>query len=155
MDISALKTFEKQLLYKIDKATEDINMYLLNYFRSCFTTKSFGNDSWPQTTSNADTLVDTGQLRNSIKTVIRSRNEIVIASDLPYANIHNYGGRIRITDKMRDFFWSKYYKTNNNDWKYMALTKKTHITIPKRQFIGFNQEIINHINDIFKKYISQ
>ena len=59
---------------------------------------------------------------------------------LSYAAIHNEGGTIsvRVTEKMRKYFWAMYYKTQNSRYKWMALTEKETLTIhiPKRQFIG-------------------
>jgi len=34
----------------------------------------------------------------------------VFSSSLPYASIHNEGGTVVVTAKMKRFFWSKYYK---------------------------------------------
>lgn len=57
---------------------------------------------------------------------------------VPYAAIHEYGGtvRVRITPKMRKFFWAQYYQTNVAKWRNMALTTKTELTIKiaKRAF---------------------
>jgi hypothetical protein len=78
---------------------------------------------------------------------------------MSYAAIHNNGGKIPVTPKMRKFFWAKYYERAGNVtklksgkasaskrnvalssevqfYKNMALTKRAHITIPQRQFIG-------------------
>ena len=58
---------------------------------------------------------------------------------IPYAAIHEYGGKINltITAQMRSFFWAMWYDTKDDKWKAMALTKKTsfQITMPKRAYI--------------------
>jgi len=143
----------ENLIPDIDAIVNDINDYLLSYFKSSFDTKSFNNISWEPSKMNQNTLVDSGDLKKSIKTVSKNPTEIHIQSDTPYSAIHNYGGKIKITDKMRKFFWSQFYKTNNNSWKYMALTKRSHINIPERQFMGINNEIIKQIEQIITKNI--
>lgn len=82
-----------------------------------------------------------------------------------YAQIHNEGGEITVTEQMKAFFWAKYYETiskqNTNRrgeirntkknqelsedatfWKNLALKPVgSKIFIPKRQFIGENEEL--------------
>lgn len=53
-----------------------------------------------------------------------------------YAPIHEDGGTIQITPKMRKFFWAMFAKTGDEGWKWMALTKKTVITIPARPYMA-------------------
>lgn len=50
---------------------------------------------------------------------------------VPYAAIHEFGGTITIsiTQKMRSFFWAMYIETKEENWKYMALTKKTEFEV--------------------------
>ena len=92
-------------------------------------------------------------LKKSIKTVSKSAGEIHIQSDMKYSKIHNEGGTIRITEKMRKFFWAKYYETRDESWKYMALTKKSVIAIPKRQFMGINNNMIVEMERIILSII--
>ncbi|WP_454978121.1 phage virion morphogenesis protein [Capnocytophaga ochracea] len=88
------------------------------------------------------TLQQSLTLKNSLHITEQSADRVVISAGekLPYAAIHNEGGTItvKVTEKMRKYFWAMYYKTQNNSYKAMALTKKTSLTIhiPKRQFIG-------------------
>lgn len=84
------------------------------------------------------TMVRSGNTRRQIKKIQVSETRVVvgIANHNHYAKIHNEGGQILITPKMRRFFWAKYKETGREYWKNLAITKKTHIDIPKRQFIG-------------------
>ena len=81
-------------------------------------------------------------LKNSIRISQADFEKVVISAGegLNYAAIHNEGGTItvKVTDKMRKYFWAMYKKTNEERFKWMALTKKEqfNIHIPKRQFIG-------------------
>ncbi len=63
--------------------------------------------------------------------------------------IHQTGGifPIPITDKSRGFFWSVWYRTGEEMWKWMALTKSTvfMVKMPKRQYVLFQQTDIEKI----------
>lgn len=88
------------------------------------------------------TLQQSLTLKNSLRIAEQSPERVVISAGekLSYAAIHNEGGTIsvRVTEKMRKYFWAMYYKTQNSRYKWMALTEKETFTIhiPKRQFIG-------------------
>lgn len=80
-------------------------------------------------------LVKSGALRRSIGVKMATWERIIVASiGVKYANIHNEGGTIKITEKMKRFFWAKYYQTEEVFWKGLALAKSFYI--PKREFIG-------------------
>ena len=70
------------------------------------------------------------------------RGEVTVESPLPYALIHNEGGRIAITPKMRQYFFARYYasKKKQPHWLALAITKRTHIDIPKRQYVGITPQ---------------
>lgn len=54
-------------------------------------------------------LTDTGALRKSIGSRT-TENSITFFTSLPYAAIHNDGGEIVVTKRMKRFFWHKYYE---------------------------------------------
>ena len=81
---------------------------------------------------------------------------VMVTNPRPYAAIHNEGGNIGITPKMRRYAWHMVYslaKVKKGDkmpkelppmaqaWRAMALTRKTTIHIPRRQFIGPSHEL--------------
>ena len=92
---------------------------------------------------------DTGDLADSIKYSV-SGMTVYIESDKPYAQIHNEGGKITITDKMRRFFWAMFKETGDKSWKWLALTKKTEFVVPQRMFIGHSQILIDKINQMIQ-----
>jgi len=148
------KTFDR-IEQNIKNITDEVNDYLLFYFKNSFNIKSFDNKPWKPSKHNQDTLVDSGDLKKSIKTVSKSIKEIHIQSATPYSAIHNYGGTIRITDKMRKFFWAKFYETKKKHWKFMALSKKTFIYIPQRQYMGTTVKLKKEVEQIIKKIITK
>ena len=67
-----------------------------------------------------------------------SHNRVTVGVDssIKYAQIHNDGGKIEITPKMRRYFWAMFKQTGDTYYRGMALTQKKHFVIPQRQFIG-------------------
>ena len=116
--------------------------FLQSFIKQGFTDTSFipwvkRVDAFPH-----KTLQQSLTLKNSLRIAEQSPERVVISAGekLNYAAIHNEGGTItvRVTEKMRKYFWAMYYKTQNSRYKWMALTEKETFTIhiPKRQFIG-------------------
>lgn len=93
-------------------------------------------------------LVKTGTLRNGIE-IYRRANEVVISVPVEYAQIHNEGGRIRVTEKMIAFFWAMYYQNDKDEfWRNMALKKAgSVIVIPQRQFMPIPGDKPNPVLD--------
>lgn len=105
---------------------------------------------------------------------------VLVANDLLYAPIHNWGGTLHptVTPKMRRFAWAMFYRTagikrgaskknrkkraeeasNNeeaNKWRALALTrkKKLKVRIPQRQFLGESRELEDSIRERTKQEI--
>jgi len=54
-----------------------------------------------------------------------------------YAGIHQHGGQIEITDKMRWFFRGMFKETGQQLW-LVLVKKKTPIKIPKREYLSWD-----------------
>jgi len=137
------------------KLMRNVAAMALTFFKSSFVNQGFtdtslkkwdGRKGGPKNKGRA-ILVDRAILKRSIriKEVTGSNATIGVDGAIKYAQIHNEGGTINITPKMRRFFWAMYYKFGGKlkkppeaalYWRNLALTSKTEITIPKRQFIG-------------------
>lgn len=77
-------------------------------------------------------LEDSGNLRGSLRS--RTYGNIAeVYTHIKYAKIHNEGGVIAVSSRMRRYFWAMYKATGQPHYKYMALSKE--ITIPQRQFM--------------------
>lgn len=147
---------------------KDIRIDLTEEFDRNFERKGFFDRPWKKTKlqNNRGTLMmRSGALRRSIKSNL-SGESITWSSSLPYASIHNEGGKIHVTAKMKSFFWAMYYKSagaigkGNNarnqrlnieaqQWKALALMKiGAEIKIEKRQFIGAHPMITGRIQNI-------
>lgn len=122
---------------------KDIGVDLADEFDQNFERKAFFGKKWKDRKfGNRDTLlVATGRLRRSI-TMKATEKSITFTSDTPYASIHNEGGEIEVTKKMKGYFWYMYGQTGYEPYKAMAMKRVgSKITIPKRQFIGYHKTI--------------
>ena len=166
----------------IRRILKDIQVDLSDEFDKNFERQGFFSESWARrkspTRPGGHILVDTGTLRRSIKSVITD-NSISFSSTLPYAGIHNDGGEITVTAKMKKFFWHKYYEssgafgrrkdgskrkdkrtvqlsTEAEFWKFMALMKVGRkIVIPRRRFLGTSPEVERLAREIIEENLDE
>ena len=160
----------------------DIRIDLSDEFDRNFERQAFFSEAWQRrkspTRPGGSILVDTGRLRQSISSRT-TENSITFFTNEPYAAIHNDGGEIRVTAKMKRFFWHKYYEatgsfgrkkngerrkdkrttqlsTEAEFWKFMALMKvgKT-IKIPRRQFLGYSPEVEQSVCEIIEDNLTE
>lgn len=153
----------------IKKIIQDTRVKLAEEFDRNFETKSFFGEQWKQSkypNHKGSLMMRTGALRKSINSSIRGTT-ITFSSSLPYAAIHNEGGEITVTAKMKKFFWAKHYEASGGSkelirgkkkerltaeatfWKNMALMKLgSKIKIEKRQFIGDHSQINSIVNKV-------
>ena len=147
----------------LNEILKDVEVDLTQAFDRNFERKSFFNKKWPTTkhaNSRGSLLLRSGRLRKSIKSN-NTNGRISWSSNLAYASIHNEGGEIVVTAKMKSFFWAMYYKVSKatgdkkskskraikltaeaSKWKAMALMKVgTKMKIEERRFIGFDPAV--------------
>lgn len=117
----------------------DLRVELSDEFDRNFQRKAFFDRPWPPRKMHnpkGSLLMVTGKLRRSIRSRVDT-DSVTWETSERYAAIHNYGGEIMVTAKMKRFFWYKHKATKDDAWKWMALMKVgTRIRIPKRQFLG-------------------
>ena len=166
---------EKDMNNMISRTLDDIRIELLDEFDRNFERKAFFTQAWKRRKGphrdDKPLLLDTGNLRRSIRAE-KTPNSIVFTSNAPYAAIHNHGGEITVTRKMKAYFWHKYKEaqggfgytkkgTMRNDAKNRALTSEAqfykamalqkvgkNIRIPQRQFIGNSPEVEKAVREI-------
>lgn len=155
----AMASADGELRKVVRRILSDIRVELGDEFDQNFERQGFFAEKWQRRKSpirgDGHILVASGDLRKSI----RSRSDessITFYSDLAYAGIHNEGGEIKVTAKMKRFFWHKYYETKDEFWKAMALMKvgKT-IKIPRRQFLGMAPEVETEVRKIIEANLTQ
>ena len=157
----------------IQKILKDVQIEATEEFDRNFERKSFfESGTWEKTkydNPKGSLMMRTGTLRKSIRSEIKDTC-ITFTSSLPYAEIHNEGGEIVVTEQMKRYFWAKYYelsgkvkatskgKASKSSQKYsaqaeyyknLALMKVgAKMTIPKRQFIGEHPNLTKRIETI-------
>lgn len=132
----------------------DLRVELLDEFDQNFTRKAFFDSAWPEVkmpVKRGTLMMRSGALRRSVR-ARNIPNGVGFSSSMPYAKLQNEGGKIKITAKMKRFFWAMYYKTSgkkskslgaeSNHWKALALKKVGSVlTIRQRQFIGHHPQV--------------
>ncbi len=159
----------------LNNLTEDVRVELSQEFDRNFERKAFFDKKWPYTklTNNKGSMMmRSGRGRRSIKSKTIN-NQITWTSNLPYMGLHNEGGEIKVTQKMKSFFWAMYYKASGGvvynvrkkapantqrnrklqgeaaQWKALALQKVGAVmTIDQRQFIGYHPQVDLHIRKV-------
>lgn len=166
----------------IKNMLRDIQVEMTDEFDRNFERQAFFSEAWQRrkspTRPGGHILVDTGGLRRSIMSY-ETENSIVFRSEHPAAAIHNEGGEIKVTAKMKRFFWYKYYSTTGSFgrrkdglqrkdkrtvqlsteaefWKFMALMKVgSTIKIPRRRFLGTAPEVEQTVRQIIEENITE
>lgn len=93
--------------------------------------------------SGTGRLKDTGNLQKSIKVAKITSSSIQIVVNVHYAKIHDEGAEIEVTERMRKYFFARYYETGREEYKNMALAKK--LTFPERNFFGESDDLKNEL----------
>lgn len=156
---------------------KDIKVLLGDEFDRNFQRQGFFSEGWQRKRSPVNKgkpiLINTGNLRSSLRSET-SDTSIRFFTDLPYAAIHNEGGEIKVTRRMQRYFWARMYEaqgafgrrkngtlrqTKKNArlteeaefWRAMALKPVgSKIVIPKRQFLGTNEEVEQWVEEIIE-----
>nr|WP_305069646.1 hypothetical protein [Flavobacterium covae] len=87
----------------LKRVLQDVKVDASQHFDRNFERKAFFNQKWPTTSMRnrrGSLMMRTGALRRSIRSNVQG-SQIVWKSSLPYAAIHNEGGEIIVTEKMK------------------------------------------------------
>lgn len=166
----------------VARILKDIQVDMSEEFDKNFERQAFFSEKWQRRRSpirdeGRAILTDTGALRKSIGSRM-TENSIVFYTTLPYAGIHNDGGEIVVTKRMKRFFWHKYYEatggfgrrkdgslrkdkrnarlgTEAEFWKCLALMKEgKRISIPQRRFLGASPEVEKAVKEIIEENLA-
>lgn len=168
----------------IRRILKDIRVEMGDEFDRNFERQAFFSEAWQRrkspTRPGGSILIDSGNLRRSIRSRT-TEDSITFYTDLPYAAIHNDGGEIVVTKRMKGYFWHKYMtlagvlqwarrkdgtmrrdkqtrqqSTEAEFWKFMALKKEgSTIKIPRRQFLGTSPEVEQAVREIIEENITE
>lgn len=155
-----LRRLEAAKKYIADDVNQVIGIEAVKHFKNNFMEEGFDGNKWAarKTKVKLQKRTLTGQgsgdhLGDSIDYKVDGKTTIIY-SDKLYAQIHNEGGEITVTPKMKAFFWAKSKEAKDagdtelqEQFKWMALSKV--ITIKQRLFMGpsnlLNEKIISKI----------
>ena len=170
----------------LDKAVRhilrDLSVELGDEFDKNFERQGFFAEKWQRRKSplrgDGHILVASSDLRKSVQSRSDDRS-ITFYSTSPYAAIHNEGGKIKVTERMKRYFWAKCYEAQggfgrkkngelrNNKrnrqlsteaefWRAMALMRVGKvIEIPRRQFLGMAPEVERTTREIIEDNLSE
>ena len=109
------KELEQKIKRFIRLTLKDISVKLGDEFDRNFEREAFFNDApgWARRKFNDDKsrglLSREGTLRRTIKDEASvTDRSVIFTSSVPYAAIHNEGGTITVTRKMKKYFWYRY-----------------------------------------------
>ena len=139
------------------KILNDLRVELSDEFDRNFQRKAFFDQAWPPRKSGGkgSLLMVSGKLRRSIRSRVGT-DSVTWETSERYAAIHNYGGTITVTAKMKRYFWYKYKATRDDTWKWMALMKEgAKIRIPRRQFLGDHPEVRKRAEAVIQRNLQQ
>ena len=173
---------ENDLTQVLARMLKDVQVELKDEFDQNFVRQAFFTEKWARRRSplrpGRATLVDTGGLRRSIMSKI-THDGVTFYSAHPAADLHNEGGEIKVTQRMKGYFWHRYYtcvggfgrKKNGEKrgdhrtqqlsseaafWKFMALMKVgSSIKIPRRQFLGASPEVEKAVTEIIEQNLEE
>lgn len=155
-------------------ASESVKFFKESFVKGGFTDTSF--EKWTQSSNpmaGKRTMYNKGRLMRSIKKLSASLSKVVVVADSEYADIHNKGGYIVVTAKMKKYFWAKFYELSGNvsvnkkgavslNKRNVGLGKKamfcramalkpvgSKIKIPKHQFMGNSQTMMRDFDKWF------
>lgn len=106
------RELQRRINLLVRETLKDIRTEALEEFDRNFEREAFFNDKWARRKFNDDEsrglLVRTGALRRSITARVTERKSVLFESTQPYAAIHNEGGTITVTAKMKRYFWYRF-----------------------------------------------
>lgn len=100
-------------------------------------------DRWPRRKpgtrrdSGRAILVDSGNLKRSVRKQTVRQGYVTVGTDVPYAAIHNQGGRISGQQRVREHT----RRTRTGRTTVQAHTRNVDIQMPQRQFMGNSQAL--------------
>lgn len=179
-----MSDIDKQVRAVFRNILRDIQVELKDVFDQNFEQQAFFGQAWERRRSplrpGAALLSGIGNstLRKSVRSEIKE-NSIVFIYSHRVAAIHNEGCEIKVTERMKRFFWHKYYTatgsfgrkkdgSRRNDkrtlqlsdeadfWKAMALMKVgSTIKIPQRKFLGTSPEVEAAVRQIIEENLTE
>lgn len=119
----------------------DTRIELTEEFDRNFERKAFFDKAWPTTkliNRRGAMMARTNKLRRGYRSRLEGE-KIAFSNSMAYASIHNEGGEVKVTEKMKRYFWVMYYETSGaikktKSGKQSKSKKNTGLSIEAQQF---------------------
>lgn len=152
----------------ITNCLNDIRVELHEEFSQNFRRQGFFNEKWKRRKVDLDPdrpiLTHRGSLQKSILSQVVGA-KIVFTSSLPYSKIHNDGGAITVTARMKGYFYHKYLEMKKGGKEkdtiaifYLSMARKrkgSKIIIPRRRFIGAAPEVEKIVCSVIEENLTE
>ncbi|MCG8763870.1 phage virion morphogenesis protein [Tenacibaculum finnmarkense] len=134
--------------YFLSKMTSEAGVIAVNFSKERFRQKQKNwidktEEKWtPRKRERAGSLLvgpGSGRLKKSIHKFSEGKYYVLYGTDVPYAQIHNEGGTIKATARVREH--SRKRKGRNQPIKVKSHTRQMNTKIPKRQFLGKSEAL--------------
>ena len=143
------------------KLVDEAGITALRFSKQRFRQKNWVDKGMPENwekrkrKARGSILVRSGRLKRSIRVISKGRFYVQIGTDVPYAKIHNEGGRISKTVKVRSHTRKRSGRDGSGSIKVRSHQRKMNTTIPQRQFIGSSKALADKIEKKLKKKIDK
>lgn len=128
-------------------AIEAVNFSKERFVRKNWVDKS--REAWEkrQKKDKGSLMVKSGRLKRSIRKLAVTRNSVTIGTDVPYAEIHNEGGTINSSEKVRTHSRKRKGRTHT----VQAHMRKRKVDMPERRFIGESAVLMRRLERLVEK----
>lgn len=136
-------------------------VYCLQWFDDSFQKQGFTDtafEAWnkrktPDRRPGGAILIDTAFLRRSLAVLNEDENKLQFGTHVPYAAIHNNGGRVRATQNVR----GHHRVRNGTREQVRPFTRRINTNYPQRKFIGKSELMMKELdkwvlNEIQKRF---
>ena len=131
----------------------------VQWFQDSFINQGFTGSSfvkWDGRKNDLDAgraiLVQTTYLQKSIEVMNESGTSVVFGTTVPYASLHNEGGRLRVNQYVRAHTRTRKGKRE----QVQSHTRKLDVVFPKRQFMGHSDKLMNELDQwLLNKILTQ
>ena len=143
------------------KLVDEAGITALRFSKERFRQKNWVYKGMPQSwekrkrKARGSTLVRSGRLKRSIRIISKGRFYVQLGTDVPYARIHNEGGKLTDTVKVRSHTRKRSTRGGSGSIKVRSHQRKMNTTIPQRQFIGSSVALANKVEKKLKKKIDK
>lgn len=155
--------FERRVNYVKEALPEIVGTEVVNSALDNFKTESYFGEKWQERKDKKNKrkilVGKTGDLRRSPRIITSSPGLVNVGSDVPYAEVHNDGGKINRASRSETFVRNR-FKTGTKKGKFKKGTtdgqgqtyKAYSYSMPTRKFLGPHPKLKAHLQETIKDF---